>query len=489
MRANQEKLAEKDDFRMDHHSFPLQTLETKKRPIIGGRRHFAVKEDISSDSDEEEDAFLANERQNISNSGRNQQPFPETSKSGLEAEIGRRQDYALETVDQATSLSEKPCVVHLKGIARQTTAATLKEILGGRDYVIAVNVFSPDGDFSKGISVFRNEKLAQDAIRRLSIQPVDGKYISASVGKAEASEDSIFSTQRKELEKRKEEEKNDTSVEHLSTLNRAKLEWLLTRMSCEKGSIANVSCFAIDHVDKYKEVSETIVQELLKNDEVNEERINDQSILEKGDRKLGLLYVMNDLLFNGISGVSLVWRYRVGLEPFIRSVFEHLYAFSRQLGGRIKMDMFCKKVAQVIDVWRVWVAFPEEILDSAWQMFKSKEIAASIRAFTRTPTAVAHENRWATAAAEMEVDQDDQEYNGTPVNVSELLLEKEKQYHQQEHEQQDQHQDATSSKSSTPVTSSSSPEKPDNVKSKFKPSFTRGTFVSRKMRMHAEDLF
>ncbi|EPX72333.1 U2-associated protein [Schizosaccharomyces octosporus yFS286] len=483
MRAYQEKLADKDDIRMDHdHSFPLQTLETKKRPIIGGRRHFAVNQDISSDSDEEENAFFAGERQKISNLERNKHSFTETAKSGLEAEIGRRQEYALETVDQATSLSEKPCVVHLDGIAKQTSAATLKEALGGRDFVIATNVFSPEGNYSKGISVFRNEKFARDAIRRLSTKPVDGSYISAAVGTTEANDDSIFSTQRKELEKKKEKDKNAVSVEHLSTLDKAKLEWLLSRMSCEKGSIANVLCFAIDYI------SETIVQELLKDEDVNEERINDKSTLEKGERKLGLLYVINDLLFNGISGVPLVWRYRISLEPSISSIFDHLYAFSRRLGGRLKMDMFCKKVAQVIDVWRI--AFPEEVLDSAWEMFKSKDTEASIRALNRTPTAAVHENRWATAAAEIEQDQDDQEYNGNPVNVSELLLEKEKEYLQHEYERHDLDQNAPSSSSSARVASSSTPEEPDDsVKAKFKPSFTKGTFVSRKMRMHAEDLF
>ncbi|EPY50659.1 U2-associated protein [Schizosaccharomyces cryophilus OY26] len=464
---------------MDHdHQFPLQTLETKRRPIIGARRHFAAKEDISSESDEDEDTFLAGERQKVSISEKKQQqPFPQTNKSGLEAEIERRENYALESVDQATSLSEKPCVVHLDGIAKQTTAATLKEALGGRDSVIAINVFSSEENISKGISVFRNEKLAQDAVRRLSTEPVDGNYISATVGKGEANKDSIFSGQQKELRKKKEEEEKNASADRLSTLDRAKLEWLLTRMSCEKGSIASVLCFSINHIDKYKEVSKAIVQELLKNEEVNDGRMNDKSILEKGDKKLGLLYVINDLLFNGISGVSLVWRYRVGLEPYVPSIFDNLYAFSRRLGGRLKMDIFCKKVAQVIEIWRVWVAFPEEVLDSAWQMFKSKEITASVRSSAR-PLYASKNNRWATAAAEMEEEQDDQEYNGSPVNVLELLLERE------EH----QHRDSQPSNTSTPA-APSTPEDAGDVKSKFKPSFTKGTFVSRKMRMHAEDLF
>ncbi|KAL2315082.1 U2-associated protein [Schizosaccharomyces pombe] len=445
----------------------------KKRPVIGTRRHFARKE-IESDSDDEDDIFLAGERKKyLQNQSyeRRKQKNEHGNNLTLQEELLRHEAYEkneeIANENDVDQVNLMKYFVHMDNISPVTTNGSLKESLRKYSSIIAVNIFSETGDLKKGIAIFQDLSDAEQAVQYLSNCKIDGRLISATITNHPKR---LPNAEHLESSTKTKDESQDK--DKLTKLDRAKLEWLIQGLNCEKGSIGNLLCFAAEHVNNHVEITDAFLKEFFNDQPTDDTKVyDDDYINERGEKKLSLIYLMNDILFNGISGTSLVWRYRFSFEPHVERLLDDLYLFSKRLGGRIKEDIFCKKVVKVIEVWKTWIAFQEETLERAWRNFsgntpQSPQInSAALKVETK--------NSWTAISEETEGLQDDEEYNGIPVDVNELL----------------NVEFISQIPMSTETSSSSSPQPTEERKAKFKPSFTQGTFVSKRMRMHAEDLF
>lgn len=139
--------------------------------------------------------------------------------------------------------------VHMDNISPLTTNGSLKESLRKYSSIIAVNIFSETGDLKKGIAIFQDLSDAEQAVQYLSNCKIDGRLISATITNHPKR---LPNAEHLESSTKTKDESQDK--DKLTKLDRAKLEWLIQGLNCEKGSIGNLLCFAVEHVNNHVEV-------------------------------------------------------------------------------------------------------------------------------------------------------------------------------------------------------------------------------------------
>ncbi|EEB08907.1 U2-associated protein [Schizosaccharomyces japonicus yFS275] len=422
---------------------------TERKPLAKARRHFAKKEFDLDESDDDEDTFLrkTSEISDVDFSNRLQEI---EHKSTIQASVKTEGTSSLHT-KQSTSLCT---IVHLSHFPDSVDINDFRKHISSIPGIMAVNIFPPQPDSErKGILVVQNEAAAFSVTQFLKTNPFNDYFIQ---GTYEIKEPKTISNGVENNKSTVLVSQEQNSISVLSPFEKAKLNWLLDKMSCSRSSIARAMAFSMEHVHCHEEIVDQITNSFLQTSDCLELDVV---------RKLSHLYLFNDILYNCASGIPQAWKYRLSLEKHLRVIFEHLRFTAKRFSGRLKENIFTQKVLAVTDVWTKWVSFREELFEYVHNLFNPKTTSSTQFRPVENETALEDE-KWFNMTPPAEELENDEEYNGIPVDVSELL----------------------GLKAAKEETTHEKPE-PSIRPAMFKQSFTKGTVVSKKMRMRAEDLF
>ncbi|ORX92772.1 hypothetical protein K493DRAFT_263093 [Basidiobolus meristosporus CBS 931.73] len=142
----------------------------------------------------------------------------------------------------------------------------------------------------------------------------------------------------------------------LSRRAKAHFEKMLRQISNERGSIARLMAFAIDHAGAFEEVVDIVVKSLT---------IPETPI----PTKIARLHLISDILHNSSVPLPNAWKLRSGFESKLPIVFTHLAEVYNSIQGRLKAEHFRRQVMNVVGAWEKWIIFPQPYLDSLASSF------------------------------------------------------------------------------------------------------------------------
>jgi U2-associated protein SR140 len=142
----------------------------------------------------------------------------------------------------------------------------------------------------------------------------------------------------------------------LSEYSRNHLMDLLKNLSSERRSISDAMVFVIDNSESCAEVTEMILENLLKDSGTN-------------SQKLPLLNLISDVLYNTSAPVKNASQYRVMFQDVLPDIFEDLQQVYLNSGSRMVQEMIRKHVLRILRVWRGWFMFHDDFLNGLQAMF------------------------------------------------------------------------------------------------------------------------
>lgn len=132
---------------------------------------------------------------------------------------------------------------------------------------------------------------------------------------------------------------------------RERLQDLLTKLSLDRDSIAAAMMFAIENAECCSEVSRRILQALESTDERDVQR------------KLCLLYLVSDILYNTTSRMPNASLYRASLQRLVPRVFASILASPTVAASRLSKAAVLGKLRGVLSAWRESHVIEGDVLD------------------------------------------------------------------------------------------------------------------------------
>eukprot|EP01028_Stygiella_incarcerata_P004358 TRINITY_DN194_c0_g1_i1.p1 TRINITY_DN194_c0_g1~~TRINITY_DN194_c0_g1_i1.p1 ORF type:complete len:668 (-),score=204.53 TRINITY_DN194_c0_g1_i1:50-2053(-) len=137
----------------------------------------------------------------------------------------------------------------------------------------------------------------------------------------------------------------------LSDGDYAILEDLLLGIVANKSYIRWTMGFCFDHVDCAAEIVDILVQSL---------SIDDTPL----KKKLARLYLVSDILFNATSAIQGSLVFRDLLHKNLLSIFDAIARALQKAPGRVSQRIFSASMRGVLETWKNWRIFPEEMIDT-----------------------------------------------------------------------------------------------------------------------------
>lgn len=138
----------------------------------------------------------------------------------------------------------------------------------------------------------------------------------------------------------------------LDEIPRERLQGLLANLSLDRDSIAAAMMFVIENAECCSEVSRLIVQVLESTDEHDVQR------------KLCVLYLVSDILYNTTSRVPNASLYRATLQRLVPRVFTSILASPTVAASRLSKATVVRKLKGVVSAWREWHVIDDDVLDA-----------------------------------------------------------------------------------------------------------------------------
>lgn len=133
---------------------------------------------------------------------------------------------------------------------------------------------------------------------------------------------------------------------------RERLQELLANLSLGRDSITAAMMFVIENAECCNEVSRLILQALESTDE------------QDVQRKLCLLYLVSDVLYNTTSRVPNASLYRASLQRLVPRLFASILASPTVTASRLSKAAVIGKLKGVVSAWREWHVIDGDVLDA-----------------------------------------------------------------------------------------------------------------------------
>lgn len=151
----------------------------------------------------------------------------------------------------------------------------------------------------------------------------------------------------------------DLGEKPLGEAERMHLNKLLCSLTSKRQSISNAMVFIIENADSCMEIYRTIAELI----------ISDQTIAPK---KLDLLNLTSDILYNTSAPVRNASQYRTIIQESLPDIFESLQYSYINASSRIMQETIRKHILRILRVWREWHMFHDSFLSSLQCQFLHK---------------------------------------------------------------------------------------------------------------------
>lgn len=155
------------------------------------------------------------------------------------------------------------------------------------------------------------------------------------------------------------EEAQDT--EALPSLTLRRLESMLHRMTMRRERIARCMKLALDHAQDAETIAGIIV------DAMTQPTV-------PITRRLAILYVMSDILYNASARVPCAWKYRAAFEPHLDRIFAHWSGVLALCDAHYRSAL-ASRLQVLLGAWDAWLVWPPTTLSSL-SMYITNQSAA-----------------------------------------------------------------------------------------------------------------
>lgn len=161
------------------------------------------------------------------------------------------------------------------------------------------------------------------------------------------------------LENLSKTDKHELGEKPLDKEGRNHLSHVLSVLNSERQSISNAMIYVIENADSCVEISREIIG-LMTSGQTN------------AQKKLDLIYLISDILYNTSAPVRNASQYRAIIQDCLPDIFESLQETYATASSRIMQETVRKQVLRVLRVWREWHMFPDDFLNSLQCQFINK---------------------------------------------------------------------------------------------------------------------
>ncbi|EDO08409.1 hypothetical protein BBOV_III008490 [Babesia bovis T2Bo] len=128
-----------------------------------------------------------------------------------------------------------------------------------------------------------------------------------------------------------------------------KLESILSNATTIRGYIADAMMFMINHGESAVQVTDCLVEYIMKDSPTV-------------DTKISRLYILSDVLYNTSASHQFGWIYRLTFEKKIPEVFAHIREYIKSSTSKIAVQELISCVERILNAWHQWDAYPQEYL-------------------------------------------------------------------------------------------------------------------------------
>lgn len=150
--------------------------------------------------------------------------------------------------------------------------------------------------------------------------------------------------------------KNEHGIQPLGEFGSERLNELLSGLTSERKLIADAMLFIISNSESSVEISK-ILMEVFSSKDSNVQK------------KLDILYLISDVLYNASAPVHNASQYRPILQDVLPDIFESLQGCYLNAPSRMTQEHIRKRVLRVLRAWNGWYIFQEEYLQGLQATF------------------------------------------------------------------------------------------------------------------------